>query len=256
MKRIVVLIVGLLLCIDSIWLLCLGEDHFGVLFPLLLGATLILITILSPQIKILYQQKIWFKCSWMCLWGIFWLWLISLLGFFSFMQHYSNQTQYIPNVKAIIVLGGGIQNNQPAPAVIERLNTAARLATDHPNIPLIMTGGIGLNKTVSEASVMQRYLIQQQHIPASRIYLEEKSTSTELNFAYSKTVLAKLDLDLNQPIAVVSNDFHLPRAIAIAHHQAYRQVYAVSAPTPLYLSYNAWLREYFAYISGYALGEY
>lgn len=154
------------------------------------------------------------------------------------------------------MLGGGIQNNQPAPAVIERLNTAARLATDHPNIPLIMTGGIGLNKTVSEASVMQRYLIQQQHIPASRIYLEEKSTSTELNFAYSKTVLAKLDLDLNQPIAVVSNDFHLPRAIAIAHHQAYRQVYAVSAPTPLYLRYNAWLREYFAFISGYALGEY
>ena len=255
MKRILVLIIGALLCIDSIWLLCLGEDHFGVLLPLLLGLFFIVITLLGPQIKTLSQQQHWFKRSWICLWGVFWLWLASLLGFFAYMQHYSSQTGQIPTIKAIIVLGGGTQNNQAPPAVVERLNTAIRLAVSHPNIPLIVTGGMGINRTISEASVMQQYLLQ-HHIPASRIYQEDQSTSTELNFAYSKAVLATLGIDLNQSIAVVSNDFHLPRAIAIAQRQAYTQVYAVPAPTPLYLRYNAWLREYFAYISGYVLGEY
>jgi len=255
MKRILILIIGLLLCIDSIWLLCLGEDHFGVLLPLLLGLFFIVIAILSPQIQALYQQQRWFKRMWISLWGIFWLWLASLLVFFAYMQQYSSQTGQIPPVKAIIVLGGGTQNNQAPPAVVERLNTAIRLAQDYPNTPLIVTGGMGMNKTISEASVMQRYLIQ-HHIPASQIYQEDRSTSTELNFAYSKPVLAQLGIHLNQPIAVVSSDFHLPRAIAIAQRQAYTQVYAVPAPTPLYLRYNAWLREYFAYISGYVLDEY
>ena len=30
----------------------------------------------------------------------------------------------------------------------------------------------------------------------------------------------------------------------------------VSAPTPLLIRYNAWLREYFAFISGWLLDEY
>ena len=255
MKRILVLIIGLLLCIDSIWLLCLGEDHFGVLLPLLLGLFFIVLAILSPQIQALSQQQSCFKRIWISLWGIFWLWLASLLGFFVYMQNYSHQMAQIPPIKAIIVLGGGSTNGQPAPAVIERLNTAILLAKEHPHAPLIVTGGIGTHKKYSEASVMHHYLIQ-HHIPASQIYQEDRSTSTELNFAYSKPVLAQLGIHLNQPVAVVSNDFHLPRAIGIAQHQAYTQVYAISAPTPLYLRYNAWLREYFAYISGYVLDEY
>lgn len=256
MKKALLWMIGLVLCIDSIWLLSLGEDHLGILLPLILGLIFIVLAFLQTSIQKLYDQQYWFKYTWTTLWGIFWLWFLSLLGFFFYMHDYSKQNQYIPAVQAIIVLGGGVKNNQPAPAVIARLNGAASLARHNPKAPLIMTGGIGFNKTVSEASVMQSYLIKQQHIPKSRIFQENKSTSTELNFAYSKDVLAQLGIGLNQPIAIVSNDFHLPRAVAIAKHQSYTQIYAVNAPTPLYLRYNAWLREYFAYISGYVLGEY
>ena len=57
------------------------------------------------------------------------------------------------------------------------------------------------------------------------------------------------------PVVVVTSDFHTLRAQAIARRQGWQQVQAVGAPTPLYLRYNAWLREYFALASSRLLGE-
>ena len=53
----------------------------------------------------------------------------------------------------------------------------------------------------------------------------------------------------------MTSDFHIPRAIAIPKTGLY-QVYGVAAETPLATRYNAWLREYFAYASGWLLNEY
>ena len=69
-------------------------------------------------------------------------------------------------------------------------------------------------------------------------------------------ILKQLDIPLNAPIAIATSDFHLPRAQAIAAHLGYSNTYPISAPTPLYIRYNAWLREYFAFISGWLLNEY
>jgi hypothetical protein len=45
------------------------------------------------------------------------------------------------------------------------------------------------------------------------------------------------------------------RAQRIARKVGYAQVLPVAAPTPLYIRYNAWLREYFAFASSWLLGE-
>ncbi len=55
---------------------------------------------------------------------------------------------------------------------------------------------------------------------------------------------------------LVTSDFHVMRAERIAGKAGFRSVSSVAAPTPRYLRYNAWLREYFAYISGWLLREY
>jgi uncharacterized SAM-binding protein YcdF (DUF218 family) len=64
------------------------------------------------------------------------------------------------------------------------------------------------------------------------------------------------DLDpLFTRIMIVSSDFHLPRAKAIAHRLNLPIVSTIGAPTPLLIRYNARLREYFAFIKSSLLNE-
>jgi uncharacterized SAM-binding protein YcdF (DUF218 family) len=86
--------------------------------------------------------------------------------------------------------------------------------------------------------------------------LEDKSTSTDLNLLNSKTILKYKNIPLSAPIAIVTSDFHTLRAAAIAKKLGYQNVIMNSAETPLNTRYNAWLREYFAFISGWILQEY
>ena len=71
----------------------------------------------------------------------------------------------------------------------------------------------------------------------------------------AQPVLAVRGVTVADPVVVVTSDFHTLRAQAIARRQGWQQVQAVGAPTPLYLRYNAWLREYFALASSRVLGE-
>ncbi|MNH30168.1 hypothetical protein D3C79_904490 [compost metagenome] len=103
---------------------------------------------------------------------------------------------------------------------------------------------------------MSRYLEQHYHLAKERMILEDKSTSTELNLMNTKPLLAQHHITLDQPIAIVTSDFHTPRAAAIAKKQGYTQVYTVAAETPLATRYNSWLREYFAFASGWFFNEY
>jgi uncharacterized SAM-binding protein YcdF (DUF218 family) len=56
-------------------------------------------------------------------------------------------------------------------------------------------------------------------------------------------------------VAVVTSDFHTLRAQRIARKVGYTRTISVPAPTPLYIRYNAWLREYFATASSWLLRE-
>ena len=137
-----------------------------------------------------------------------------------------------------------------------RLDQAASYAKHHPNSIIVVSGGLSFQQKNSEAEAMRQYLIDVHHIPAQRIYTEDQSTSTELNLINSKKILAKQHISLQQPIAIVTSDFHIPRSRAIAIRQGYQTPIMISAQTPLATRYNAWLREYFAYWSGWLLNEY
>jgi uncharacterized SAM-binding protein YcdF (DUF218 family) len=186
----------------------------------------------------------------------FWIWLIGLGYFFNFIKENKDASQNLPAVKAIIVLGSGVENGQPSAILAKRLDTAAPVALSQPQAKVILTGGLDFSEKESEALVMSRYLKQHFHITKDRMILEDKSTSTELNLKNSKPLLKQAHISVNQPIAIVTSDFHTPRAAAIAKKQGYTQVYMVAAETPLITRYNAWLREYFAYASGWLLNEY
>lgn len=88
------------------------------------------------------------------------------------------------------------------------------------------------------------------------VALENRSTSTELNLKNSRPILEQQHISLQDPIVLTTSDFHILRSKAIAHKQGYQQPIILSAPTPLLSRYNTWLREYFAFISGWILREF
>lgn len=255
-KRLFSAFIGTILFLDGIYLIGLNKIHLGTVLPLLIGIALLFFALFYHKIQIFVQKTSLRTHLWCFGWAVFLLWSASVFCFFLYLHlAIQNNVQQVP-VKAIIVLGSGIENGQPSATLAQRLDRAAEVAAQQPTVPLIMTGGLDFREQYTEAEVMSAYLQRKFSIQATRIWLEDKSTSTDLNLKNSQAILTQHNIPLTAPIAMVTSDFHTLRAAAIAKKQGYSQIIAVAAPTPLVNRYNSWLREYFAYLSGWLLNEY
>ncbi|MFH7764804.1 YdcF family protein [Acinetobacter sp. BSP-28] len=255
-KRRLSFIIGSLLTLDSLWLLSLDKIHLGIILPLIIGIGLMLYALCFNRIQSFIQRTQLRQTLWCCAWAGFFLWLSTLVIFFSYLLYSIQQSNTVQPASAVIILGSGIEQGRPSPTLKQRLDVGAAYAKQYPETLLVMTGGLGFKEQITEAAVMSEYLQQQHHIDPSRILLEAKSTSTEENLRNAQPLLAQQHISLQQPIVIVTSDFHIVRAKAIAQHQGYQQILTPSAPTPLYIRYNSWLREYFAFISGWVFQEY
>ena len=71
-----------------------------------------------------------------------------------------------------------------------RLEVAVPYLTKYPHVKVIVSGGQGPDEDRTEASVMQDYL-EQHGIDATRIIIEDQSTSTYENLVFSKNYYQK-----------------------------------------------------------------
>jgi uncharacterized SAM-binding protein YcdF (DUF218 family) len=254
--RLSLLIVGFLLFLDGFILLLYKKIHLGTLLPLLIGLGFMCTSIWAKTIQQYLAQHTTLKKIWRMGWSLFGIWLISLIGFFGYI-HFKTQQNHVENgLDAIIVLGSGITQGKASPTLAKRLDQAGKLAKQQPQAWIIVSGGLDFGEIQTEAEIMSKYLQENSSIQANRILQENKSTSTDLNLKNSQTLLQQHQLSLGSKIAIVTSDFHTLRAAAIAEKQGYSNFITIGAETPLSTRYNAWLREYFAYISGWVLGEY
>ena len=255
-RSFLIFIFGFILFVDGIFLLTLKKFHLGTILPLFLGSIICgfylfrkkIVNFLGPKPKL----RILFRVA---TYSIF-IWCFSVIAFFIYLKQNIAPYSTEEPIDAIIVLGSGIINNQPSETLAARLDTASTLAKRQSNSYLVLSGGVGFGKNLSEAEVMSNYLHAKHNISPTRMFLEDKSTSTELNLINSKKILEKQNINNNNPIAIVTSEFHTIRASKIAKKAGYKNFYLVSAPTPLAIRYNGWLREYFAFISGWVLNEY
>ena len=118
-----------------------------------------------------------------------------------------------------------------------------------PDIPVVLSGGRGPGEDISEAEAMRRALWKDGGEGNGRYLLEERSTNTAQNFAYSKALLEEYGLDTGTAtVAVVTNDFHCFRAHIIAQRQGLETI-DVPAELPWWwLTANYYLREAFAVV--------
>lgn len=255
--RVLLTVIGAILIIDCVTLMAVDKINFGTVLPFLIGVVFVGHGLGAPLITKILAKNPLLRRIWYGLWLAFGLWLASFLIFmYSLQQQIKRSTQDLPPVAAIIVLGSGTVDGKPTPTLASRLDTAAQLIEQQPQALIITSGGVGYERTRSEADIMTTYLAQTHDISLDRIYQEGKSTSTEENLAYSQIILEQHGIDKEVPIAIVTSDFHTIRAAAIARHQGYEQPIPVASETPLSNRYNAWFREYFAFGSGWLLQEY
>jgi len=147
---------------------------------------------------------------------------------------------------AIVVLGAGLRGDQVSLTLALRLNAAAKYLNDNPETVVVVSGGMGVGETVSEASAMKSYLLR-KGIDEGRILCEDNSTSTFENFKFSKLVLDEYLGHEEYNIVFVTNDFHCIRAGIYAKRTGF-SAESLACPTPLFTIPADYSREYLALV--------
>ena len=114
----------------------------------------------------------------------------------------------------VVVLGAAVYGTDPSITLQHRLEGAARYLDTNPQAKAVVSGGQGEGEDISEAECMRRYLVE-HGIAADRILLEDRSTSTKENLAFSKEVIEADGGDASR-IAIISSAYHLYRAKRMA----------------------------------------
>lgn len=255
-RRFILLVVGVVLVADAVWLMGRGLFNLGVLLPLAMGLAFVFVASRWASLASRLQRSDFLRKTWRWGWVAFALWAVSLVIFWMALLRTSQDagpTDAAP--QALVVLGSGTPGEKPSAVLQARLDLALALATRYPDARVLVSGGTDFSGSRAEAQIMGDYL-RHKGLPAARIVQEEESTSTYENLVFSAALLKKLGIQSDVPVRVITSDFHTLRARWIAQRAGYSDVGTAGAATPLYVRYNAWLREYFAFISGWLLGEY
>ncbi len=128
----------------------------------------------------------------------------------------------LERVDYIVVLGNKLNQNQPSAALLKRLEKAEFLATKYENAQIVVSGGVSRGNTMSEAETMKNYLVS-QGVNESRIIVEDRSKSTRENMKYVKEIVGD-----DSSIMIITNSFHMLRALSIAKEYKLGEVYGCS----------------------------
>lgn len=142
----------------------------------------------------------------------------------------------------IIILGAQIRGKTICGSLRRRLDKGVRYLQNNPNTLCIVSGGKGKGEEISEAEAMADYL-KSNGVDAERIIMEDKSTTTWENFKFSAPLILDIEKD---KVGVISNNFHIYRAMKMARVQGYKKVYALPATTDMVMFPNYMVREFFA----------
>lgn len=111
----------------------------------------------------------------------------------------------------IVVLGAGLHGNTPSRSLHQRILTAEKYLKAHPDALCIVSGGQGSGEDMTEAQCMKERLTA-LGISADRIWMEDKSTSTEENLRFSLKLLEEKTGAKPRMLGIISSEYHLFRA--------------------------------------------
>ena len=138
----------------------------------------------------------------------------------------------------VIVLGAQIRETGPTVVLRWRLDAAYDYLTENPDTVCIVAGGQGANEPRPEAEAMRDYLAD-AGISPERIITETQSRNTIENI---RNTIGLID-PVNDTVGIVTNDFHMYRALAIARKQGMVNAQGISARSLMLFLPNNMFRE-------------
>lgn len=154
------------------------------------------------------------------------------------------------NLDYVVVLGAQVRGNVPSKALDKRLTKALAYAEHNPNTILILSGGQGSGEDITEAACMEEYL-SAHGIAQERMILEDKSTNTRENLAFS----AELSQCAKSRTGIISNNFHVYRAVRLADKLGYENAEGIAAQSDPLLQVHYVVREVFALVKEKIMGN-
>ncbi|MCD4672189.1 MAG: YdcF family protein [Anaerolineaceae bacterium] len=148
----------------------------------------------------------------------------------------------LPQVEAIVVLGGGTEPHQ-SPRPIVELNSAGDRALyaaylyQQGHAPHLLLSGGNIDWLYAQESTpagQMAAVLEMMNVPASAIWLEPESLNTYENAVNCARILADKDI---QRIILVTTATHMPRAVALFEHQG---IEVIPAPTDFKITEENW----------------
>ena len=233
--RIICIVLGAFLVLDTLIVSMLSNYNLGVILPLVLGLPLLLLGAFMHHMDHGFLAVL----KWILL-GCYAVGMVVLIVLGVLMGTAAKRSDKV-EADALIVLGAAVHGDRVTWVLSNRLDTAAEYLSAHPDTVCIVSGGQGDGESVTEASAMQKYLVERKGIDPDRILVEDQATSTLENFAFSKALIEQR-FGENVRIAFVTTDFHVFRAGRVAKKAGIDAV-GIAAPDVWYIRINNFLRE-------------
>lgn len=237
--RVVMLALGIVLLMWTAFLIVYTNFDLGIVLTGMFGVLFAVYGIFFRKINAVTSHGV--------LRGIKCIIVLGLCVFIAaavFLAVYGNIDDAGYDEEALIVLGCGVHGDYPSTPLINRLDAAIDYANKNKEALIVVSGGQGFRETVTEASAMEKYLIE-KGIEPSRIIKEEKATSTYENMKFSKEILDDMLGENSYRVTVLTNDYHIFRAVYIAKSVGYEATHS-HGKTTWYNTVPSYLREVIA----------
>lgn len=155
-----------------------------------------------------------------------------------------------PGADVVIVLGAQWKSTGPSYVLAKRLDAALAYLKENPETLVVVSGGQGSDEPVSEAAGMAGYL-EAAGIEPERILQEDASTDTNENLEFSAALFDRAEAR----VVIVTNNFHVYRAMKIAQKKGYAHVEGLAADSYPAMLPNNLLREFFGVVKDFCTGN-
>ncbi len=171
--------------------------------------------------------------------------LAVCIGVFCFVEYFVLSAAFQTpkgGLDAIVILGARVnEDGQPSGSLNERICTAADYLRRNPGTAVVASGGQGEDEPMSEAQCIYDHLVA-AGIDPGRIMIEDRSTSTVENLSNSFALLEGRAAQ----VGIVTNDFHIFRAVSVGRKLGGFVLSAVPARSSPFGFVHYAMREFFA----------
>ncbi len=241
MKKKMIALVGAVFTVYGLILCIMSNINAGSVLVTVFGIAALCLGVFYSKVERFSDTRLFRICK-----ILFILCLCAEIALISFIAIYGVLDNVDYNEDAVVVLGAAIRGDKVTLPLKLRLDKAIDYHHKNPDALIVVTGGQGLQESVTEAYAMEKYLVE-NGVDKDKIIKEEKATSTSENMKFSKELLDDC-FGTDYSVAVVTNNFHIFRGTAIAKNAGFQNVTHLHAGLQWYNLVPCYLRESLAII--------